>query len=59
MKLAIEPKGVDLEVEPNENTIKDDELMAEIIRQYNETGKLLIIGKPESKPKKHKVKSTK
>ena len=59
MKLAIEPKGVDLVVEPHENTVKDDELMSEIISQYKETGKLLMISKPETKPKKDKVQSTK
>ena len=59
MKLAIEPKGVDLVVEPHENTVKDDEHMSQIISQYKETGKLLKINKPESKPKKHKVANSK
>ena len=35
MKLAIEPKGIDLVVEPHKYTKSDDELMTKIISHYN------------------------
>jgi len=54
MKLAIEPKGIDLVVEPHKYTKSDTELMTKIISHYNSTGELLKLNKPKvkSKPKK-------
>jgi hypothetical protein len=45
MKLAIEPKGIDLVVEPHKNSKSDTELMSKIISHYNSTGELLILNK--------------
>ncbi|MBK9733415.1 MAG: hypothetical protein IPO92_00020 [Saprospiraceae bacterium] len=57
MKLAIEPKEIDLVVEPHKYTKSDTELMSKIIRHYNSTGELLILKKTkaESKPKKELI----
>jgi hypothetical protein len=57
MKLAIEPKGIDLVVEPHKNTKSDDELMTKIISHYKKTGKLLKLNKPKvtSKSKKELI----
>ena len=41
MKLAIEPKGIDLVVEPNKYTKSDSEMMSKIINHYKTTGELL------------------
>ena len=38
MKLAVEPKGIDLVVEPHKYTKSDAELMTKIISNYKETG---------------------
>ncbi|MBK7525003.1 MAG: hypothetical protein IPI53_12890 [Saprospiraceae bacterium] len=43
MKPAIEPKGIDLVVEPHKYTKADTELMSKIISHYNSTGELLIL----------------
>ena len=45
MKLAIEPKGIDLVVEPHKYSKSDTELMSKIIGHYNSTGELLILNK--------------
>ena len=57
MKLAIEPKGIDLVVEPHKYTKYDTELMSKIISHYNSTGELLKLNKPKvkSKPKKERI----
>jgi hypothetical protein len=57
MKLAIEPKGVDLVVEPHKYTKSDTEMMSKIINHYKSTGELLILNKPKvkSKPKKELI----
>ena len=57
MKLAIEPKGIDLVVEPHKYTKSDTELMSKIISHYNSTGELLKLNKPKvkSKPKKELI----
>ncbi|MBK8052245.1 MAG: hypothetical protein IPK35_02905 [Saprospiraceae bacterium] len=54
MKLALEPKGIDLVVEPHKYTKSDAELMTKIISHYKETGELLKLTKPKvvSKAKK-------
>ncbi|MBK7809850.1 MAG: hypothetical protein IPO62_13435 [Saprospiraceae bacterium] len=51
MKLAIEPKGVDLFVEQHKYTKEDSVLMSKIIQHYNKTGELLKLNKPISKQK--------
>jgi hypothetical protein len=57
MKLAIEPKGIDLVVKPHKYTKSDSEMMSNIINHYNSTGKLLTINKPKvkTKPKKELI----
>lgn len=57
MKLAIEPKGVDLVVESHKYTKSDTEMMSKIISHYKSTGELLIQKKPKvkSKPKKELI----
>jgi len=47
MKLAIEPKGIDLVVEPHKYIKSDTELMTKIISHYKETGELLKLTKPK------------
>jgi hypothetical protein len=59
MKLAIEPKGVDLIVEPHKYTKSDTELMSKIISHYKSTGELLILNKPKVKSKLKKELITK
>jgi hypothetical protein len=54
MKLAIEPKGIDLVVEPYKYTKSDTELMTKIISHYKETGELLKLNKPKVKLKSKK-----
>ncbi|MBK7233623.1 MAG: hypothetical protein IPH93_15510 [Saprospiraceae bacterium] len=51
MKLAIEPKEVDLIVEQHVYTKEDSALMSKIIKHYKKTGKLLKLNKPISKQK--------
>jgi hypothetical protein len=51
MKLAVEPKGIDLVVEPHKYTKSDAELMTKIISHYKETGELLKLTKPNSSTK--------
>ena len=57
MKLAVEPKGIDLVVEPHKYTKSDDELMTKIISHYKKTGELLKLNKPKvtSKSKKELI----
>ena len=59
MKLAIEPKGIDLVVEPHKYTKSDAELMTKIISNYKETGELLKLIKPKVAPKTKKKSITK
>jgi hypothetical protein len=54
MNLAIEPKGIDLVVEPYKYTKSDTEMMSKIIDHYNLTGKLMTLHKPKIKPKSKK-----
>lgn len=54
MKLAIEPKGIDLVVEPHKYTESDHDLMSKIISHYNATGKLLKLRKPKTPLKTNK-----
>lgn len=51
MKIAIEPKGIDLVVETHKYTKSDTEMMSKIISHYNETGELLKLTKPTSRLK--------
>jgi len=57
MKLAIEPKGIDLVVEKHKYSKSDTELMSKIIGHYNSTGELLILkkAKVKSKPKQELI----
>lgn len=54
MKLAIEPKGIDLVVEPNKYTKSDSEMMSKIINHYKTTGELLKVDKPKVKTEQQK-----
>lgn len=54
MKLAIEPKGVDLVVEPYKYTKSDTEMMSKIINHYHVTRELLKLNKPKTKPNSKK-----
>ncbi len=54
MKLAIEPKGIDLVVEPNKYTKSDSEMMSKIINHYKTTGELLKLDKPKVKTEQQK-----
>ena len=54
MKLAIEPKGIDLIVEPHKYTKTDFELMSKIISHYKVTGELLKLGNTPIKTKRKK-----
>ncbi|MFZ1749186.1 MAG: hypothetical protein WAU01_03305 [Saprospiraceae bacterium] len=56
MKLALEPKGVDLVVEPHKYTKEDSELMSKIIRHYKDTGEILKVQQTTKKRKLTKVK---
>jgi hypothetical protein len=56
MKLAIEPKGINMVVEPHKYTKSDAELMTKIISHYKETGELLKPNRPKVVSKK-KTKS--
>ena len=47
MKLAIEPKEIDLVVESYKYTEDDSLLMTKIINHYKDTGELLKIKKPK------------
>jgi hypothetical protein len=58
MKLAIEPKGIDLVVEPHKYTKSDAELMTKIISHYKETGELLKLKKPKVASKQKVQKKT-
>jgi hypothetical protein len=49
MNLAIEPKGIDLVVEPHKYSKSNSELMSKIITHYNCTGELLKLNKPKVK----------
>lgn len=51
MKLAIEPKEVDLIVEPHRYSEEDDKLMSRIIEHYKKTGELLKVNTKEKKSK--------
>jgi hypothetical protein len=56
MKLAKEPKGIDLVVEPHKYSKSDSELMSKIITHYNSTGELLNLKKkPKTKPEKELI----
>jgi len=59
MKLAIEPKGVDLIFEPHKYTKEDSELMSKIIQHYKKTGELLKFEKPKPVVKSKKDLITK
>jgi hypothetical protein len=59
MNLAIEPKGVDLVVEPHKYSKSDNELMSKIISHYNSTGELLKFNKSKVKSKPNKDLITK
>ena len=54
MKLAIEPKGIDLVVEQNKYTKSDSEMMSKIINHYKTTGELLKLDKPKVKTEQQK-----
>lgn len=54
MKLAIEPKGIDLVVEPHKYSKSDSELMLKIITHYNSTGELLKFKNLKKKSKTDK-----
>jgi hypothetical protein len=54
MKLAIEPKGINLVVEPHKYKMSDIEMMSKIINHYNLTGELMTLHKPKIKPKSKK-----
>ncbi|MBK8623135.1 MAG: hypothetical protein IPN79_15595 [Saprospiraceae bacterium] len=54
MKLAIEPKGIDLVVEPHKYTKSDAERMTQIISHYKETGELLKLNKTKARSKTKK-----
>jgi len=56
MKLAIEPKDIDLVVEPHKYTKEDSELMSKIIKHYKDTGEILKVPQTSSKRKSPKVK---
>lgn len=49
MKLALEPKEIDLVVEPHEYTKSDSEKMSRIISHYKATGELLKLGNTNTK----------
>ena len=54
MKLAIEPKGIDLVVEPHKYTISDIQQMSKIINHYKVTGELLKLANTPIKTKRKK-----
>ena len=54
MKLTLEPKGIDLVVEPHKYTKSDTKLMTKIISHYKETGVLLKPNRPKVVSKKNK-----
>jgi hypothetical protein len=58
-KLSIEPKGVDLVVEPYKYTKSDIEMMSKIINHYHLTGELLTLNKPKTKQNSKKELITK
>lgn len=56
MELGIEPKGVDLVVEPTKRTKEDIELVANAIAHFKATGQKLSDPRIESRPlKKDKI----
>ena len=59
MKLTLEPKGIDLVVEPHKYTKSDTKLMTKIISHYKETGELLKLTKSNIAPKTKKKSITK
>jgi hypothetical protein len=50
MELGIEPKGVDLVVEPTKSTREDIELVANAIAHFKATGQKLSLPRIESRP---------
>ncbi|MFZ1789171.1 MAG: hypothetical protein WAT92_12690 [Saprospiraceae bacterium] len=58
-KLAIEPKDVDLVVEPHKYTEDDKNLMSRIIEHYKQTGELLKLEGNLKKSKNRKEAITK
>ncbi|MCB9308909.1 MAG: hypothetical protein H6567_02480 [Lewinellaceae bacterium] len=54
MTLGIEPKGVDLVVEPTKRSKEDLELVSRAIAHYKATGEKLSVPNPKSKPLKTK-----
>lgn len=45
MKLAIEPRDVDLVVEPHKYTKEDSKRISAIIQHYHKTGKIITLDK--------------
>ncbi len=54
MTLGIEPKGVDLVVEPTKRSKEDLELVSRAIAHYKATGEKLSVPHPKSKRPKTK-----
>jgi hypothetical protein len=54
MSLGIEPKGVDLIVEPSKRSKEDIELVSKAIAHYKATGEITKAPIPKSKQKKTK-----
>lgn len=54
MKLGIEPKGIDLVVEPTKQTKADREFISKVIAHYKSTGEILRVPIPKAKRSKSK-----
>jgi len=54
MTLGIEPKGVDLVVEPTKRSKEDLELVSRAIAHYKATGEILRAPTPKAKQSKSK-----
>jgi hypothetical protein len=56
MRLGIEPKGVDFEVDPTIQTKADREFISQVIAHYNATGEITRAPLPKIKQSKAKKK---